>query len=109
MVPSPAQSLTSAQFSALFVNYTGDMSGDYHPPGGAVAIDAGTTTCAVGVSGCVPLTDFEGVSRPQGAAGDIGAYEWHSCDETARGALRPGAPGAAGPQPVARADRAAHL
>src|SRR5207249_11496672 len=34
--------LTAAQFSALFVNYTGNMSGDYHLQSGAVATDAGT-------------------------------------------------------------------
>src|SRR5260370_26130780 len=35
--------LTSAQFSALFWNYTGGMTGDYPLLSGAVAIDAGTT------------------------------------------------------------------
>src|SRR6266550_1044680 len=69
--------LTAAQFSALFVNYTGDMTGDYHLRSGAVAIDAGTTACAAGVTTCVPGTDFDGVLRPQGRASDIGAYEWH--------------------------------
>ncbi len=39
--------LTSAQFNSLFVNYTGDRNGDYHLRSGAVAIDAGTTSCAV--------------------------------------------------------------
>ena len=71
--------LTSAQFNALFVNYTGNMNGDYHlQSGSAAAVDAGTNTkCAIGVSTCVPSTDFDGVARPQGAAWDIGAYEWH--------------------------------
>jgi uncharacterized protein YjdB len=68
--------LTSAQFSALFVNYTGDMRGDYHLRPGAVAIDAGTTSCAAGVTRCVPLLDFDGLPRPRGAAYDIGAYEY---------------------------------
>src|SRR5437773_145240 len=68
---------TAAQFSALFVNYTGDMSGDYHLRSGAVAIDAGTTRCAAGMSGCVPVLDFDGIARPAGGAYDIGAYEWH--------------------------------
>jgi len=68
--------LTSAQFSALFLNYTGDMNGDYHLGSGAIAIDAGTTSCASGVSSCVPLTDFDGTTRPQGTAYDIGAYEF---------------------------------
>jgi uncharacterized protein YjdB len=69
--------LTAAQFSALFVNYTGDMSGDYHLQNGAVAIDAGTTSCAAGITSCVPLLDFDGVARPVGLAYAIGAYEWH--------------------------------
>src|SRR5438105_1962441 len=67
---------TSAQFSALFVNYTGDMTGDYHLRSGAVAIDAGTTLCAAGVSLCVPGLDFAGLARPRGTAYDIGAYEY---------------------------------
>ena len=69
--------LTSAQFSALFVNYTGDITGDYHLRSGAVAIDAGTTACAATVTVCVPGLDILGILRPQGAAYDIGAYEWH--------------------------------
>jgi uncharacterized protein YjdB len=69
--------LTSAQFSALFVNYTGDITGDYHLRSGAVAIDAGATLCAAGVSLCVPGFDFSGVLRPQGLAYDIGAFEYN--------------------------------
>jgi hypothetical protein len=69
--------LTAAQFSALFVNYTGDMTGDYHLRSGAVAIDAGTLSCAAGVTSCVPLLDWDGVARPTGTAYDIGPYEWH--------------------------------
>jgi len=69
--------LTSAQFSALFVNYTGDMTGDYRLQSGAMAIDRGTTLCAAGVVVCVPALDFTGILRPQGVAYDIGAYEWH--------------------------------
>jgi len=69
--------LTSAQFNALFVNYTGDMNGDYHLRSGAAAIDAGTISCAAGVTSCVSLLDWDGVARPVGTAYDIGAYEWH--------------------------------
>jgi F5/8 type C domain/Bacterial Ig-like domain (group 2)/Right handed beta helix region len=76
-VQSGTITLTSAQFSALFVHYTGDMTGDYHLQGGAVAIDAGTTSCALGIPACVPLFDLDGFPRPSGAAWDIGAYEWH--------------------------------
>jgi hypothetical protein len=68
--------LTAAQFSALFVNYTGDMQGDYHLRPGAVAIDAGITRCATGISVCVPTLDYDGRLRPRGAAYDIGAFEY---------------------------------
>jgi len=37
---------------------------------GAAAIDAGSAEDA-------PVFDFDGISRPQGAAVDIGAFEWH--------------------------------
>jgi len=76
-IQSGTITLTSAQFSALFVNYTGDMTGDYHLRSGAVAIDAGTTLCAAGVVVCVPALDVTGILRPQGVAYDIGAHEWH--------------------------------
>ncbi len=42
-----------------------------------MAIDAGTLSCASGMTGCVPLLDLDGVARPVGTAYDIGAYEWH--------------------------------
>jgi uncharacterized protein YjdB len=76
-VQSGTITLTSAQFSALFVHYTGDITGDYHLQSGAVAIDAGTTSCALGIPACVPLFDLDGFPRPSGAAWDTGAYEWH--------------------------------
>src|SRR5438034_718523 len=69
--------LTSAQFSALFVNYTGDITGDYHLQSAAMAIDRGSTLCPAGLVLCVPALDFTGILRPQGVAYDIGAYEWH--------------------------------
>jgi hypothetical protein len=68
--------LTSAQFSALFVHYTGDLTGDYRLRSGALAINAATLTCVAGVSRCVPALDVAGVPRPQGPGHDIGAYEW---------------------------------
>jgi len=52
------------------------MTGDYHLRSGAMAIDAGTTLCAAGVTLCVPALDFHGLIRPRGAAYDIGAYEY---------------------------------
>lgn len=67
--------LTDDEFNSLFVDYTGDMRGDYRLSSGARGIDEGTTRCASGVTDCVPSFDFNGVDRPQGSAYDIGAYE----------------------------------
>jgi len=50
----------------LFVNQT---SGDYHLQSSSPCIDAGTSLNA-------PASDFEGITRPQGAGFDIGAYEY---------------------------------
>ena len=69
-------SLTAEQFGALFESYQADGSGDYRLIAGAAAIDAGTTSCASGVSGCAPVDDIEGGRRPVGAALDAGAYEY---------------------------------
>jgi hypothetical protein len=54
--------------SALFVN---GSANDYHLRGGSPAIDTGITVSDV-------LKDLDGNSRPQGAAYDIGAYEFLS-------------------------------
>ena len=67
--------LDAAQFSALFESYQADGSGDYRLLAGAAAIDAGTTSCATGVTGCAPVDDVVGASRPFGAQLDVGAYE----------------------------------
>jgi hypothetical protein len=53
----------------LFVNYTGDETGDYH-------ITASSPEKNAGVSLGAPATDFDGLSRPQGIAYDIGPYEF---------------------------------
>jgi hypothetical protein len=67
-----------------FVNYQANGTGDYHLASGSPAINAGVTGASTstgcvtgGIIPCVPSTDFDGISRPQGAAYDIGAYEWH--------------------------------
>ncbi|MDD5674298.1 MAG: choice-of-anchor Q domain-containing protein, partial [Chitinivibrionales bacterium] len=52
-----------------FVNYKSDGSGDYHLQSISPAKDAGTSNFA-------SATDYEGISRPQGAGYDIGAYEY---------------------------------
>lgn len=62
----------------LFVDWQTDGSGDYHLKTGSPAIDAGTTSCASGVTTCVPAIDHEGGSRPFGPSWDVGAYEWGS-------------------------------
>jgi hypothetical protein len=57
------------------VNFQINGTGDYHLKSASPAIDAGTTDCAPGTSSCVPSTDLDGVTRPQGLAYDIGPYE----------------------------------
>src|SRR5262245_7888528 len=74
-VPTATVTLVASEFTKLFVNFQANGSGDYHLQAGARALDTGTTTCAAGVVGCAPLLDFDRVSRPRGAAYDIGAYE----------------------------------
>jgi hypothetical protein len=55
------------QLDPQFVNAPG---GDFHLKSNSPAINAGVTLSPV-------TTDFDGVSRPQGPAYDIGAYEYH--------------------------------
>ncbi len=50
----------------LFVNQS---AGDYHLQPNSSCIDAGTSSNA-------PVTDFEGITRPQGNGFDMGAYEY---------------------------------
>lgn len=52
-----------------FVDYTGDFTGIYQFQSGSPAIDVGTSNDA-------PAYDFDNVSRPQGSAWDIGAFEY---------------------------------
>ncbi|HEY3451386.1 MAG TPA: choice-of-anchor Q domain-containing protein [Myxococcales bacterium] len=59
--------LTAANTAALFVNAPADV----HLKEGSPAIDTGSPDLA-------PTVDLEGVPRPQGAAVDLGAYEFHT-------------------------------
>jgi hypothetical protein len=69
--------LTSSQFSTLFVSYTGTISGNYQLGAGSTAVANGTTNCAPSPAlvPCVPNTDIVGVIRPSGPTLDIGAYQ----------------------------------
>lgn len=53
------------------VNYQADGSGDYHLAAGSPAIDAGNSSGA-------PAIDYDGHTRPQGSAIDIGPFEYGS-------------------------------
>ena len=55
--------------SALFVNAAGS---DYHLKSGSLAIDAGTILVSPNQP---PMTDLDGMLRPQGNSYDIGSYE----------------------------------
>lgn len=60
--------ITGATTANLFTNYD---AGDLTLKAGAVAVDAGVDLSAEGIA-----ADVLGVGRPQGAAWDIGAYEY---------------------------------
>jgi hypothetical protein len=68
----PAAAGNVATSAAYFV---APEKGDFHLQSGAAPIDAGADLSAV--LSAVPglKTDKDGVSRPQGAGWDIGAYE----------------------------------
>lgn len=78
--------LTTAQFNALFVNYTGNgKTGDYHLNPKSVAINAGAANnCASGgLSPCIASADFDGNQRPLSGPLDIGAFEFGAAASTA--------------------------
>jgi parallel beta-helix repeat protein len=61
-------SIMRSSTSGIVVN---PATGDFHLVPGSPAIDQGAALSATGFA-----TDFKGVSRPQGAVWDIGAYEF---------------------------------
>jgi PKD repeat protein len=62
-----SNNLVGGGYNPLFVNAA---AADFHVQAGSAAIDRGTTLTEV-------ISDFDGISRPQGGAYDIGAYEYH--------------------------------
>lgn len=64
----PANNITG---TLGLLNYQANASGDYHLTSASAAIDAGLATYA-------PAVDFDGYARPNGAAIDVGAYEYRS-------------------------------
>ena len=80
--------------NAQFVNYQANGTGNYHLAAGSPCIDSGRSQGA-------PTTDYDGVSRPQGAGYDIGPYEWAPLGS--RGTPSPGRSAAA-----SQVDRSQH-
>ena len=64
--------------TSIFTNYTGTITGTYTLKSTSPAIGTGISTCASGVTGCVPPVDFARVARPSGGAQSIGAYVFTS-------------------------------
>jgi len=61
----------------LFANYQANGGGDYELQATSPAVDIGTN-----YQGYAPSIDYDGGSRPVGAAWDIGAYEYGSTPST---------------------------
>jgi hypothetical protein len=70
--PGPSQLANNVNADPLFVNAVGL---NFHLQSSSLAVDAG-------IAIPVLLTDVEGVSRPQGAAFDMGAYEFIQTNQT---------------------------
>jgi len=76
-VRTPAVSMNSPATATQDHNFTGDplfvneAGLDFHLLSGSPAIDTGLATPDI-------TLDYDGVLRPQGAATDIGAYEYHN-------------------------------
>lgn len=70
-------SIAHASPTLLFSNYQPNGSGNYALKSSAPAVNSGSTHCVSGQSVCVPPLDFRSIPRPQGAAIDVGAYEYY--------------------------------
>ncbi|TAL59507.1 MAG: LamG domain-containing protein, partial [Bacteroidetes bacterium] len=71
--PSPPAGITfSGNLDNTNPNFVSPSTHDFHLQAGSPAIDAGLSTAPT------VTTDFDGVTRPQGLAYDIGAYEYVS-------------------------------
>ena len=68
----------SGSDSTVFASYEATGLGDYRLKGSSLALSAGTSNCASGVSGCAPTIDLAGARRPNPVS--LGAYEGASVD-----------------------------
>ena len=80
------QDMASSTSEPVFVDVA---AGDYHSAPNSPAVDKGTATEA-------PAVDLEGVSRPQGTAVDIGAYELCAAEGCEMGSGGAGGAGGSG-------------
>src|SRR5438093_5022735 len=67
--PSPHSIVHGLDKPGAFTTVSSPSTFNFHLQSTSPAIDAGTTLASV-------MTDYDGVTRPQGSAYDIGAYEY---------------------------------
>ncbi|GAA4496554.1 hypothetical protein GCM10023191_038720 [Actinoallomurus oryzae] len=74
---TPPNSSGTVTEDPKLVDYRSDGTGDYHLTASSPCVDA--------AGSAVPDTDYDGVSRPQGHAADIGPYELTTASAPGRG------------------------